>query len=270
MKKKIDIDIVISPVRKIRRSNSSHSTENNVFHKNYQINENVTAKRVHNGHCETTLSECKVPGHYRLFYEHDPEEDGSQWWLHKGPITRAGPGTRKNDTLWCDVCARGRAVGLEQSSAIKTGHESGSREGGERGGKRASGGLMHSNLLVCFQSGMRILEPRFRFFTPLSACGINSQISRDFTPADAVKNEWVYVVPKCREWSFIVAYVVPFWSREISNSAQNAIFRWNSRNCRIVIEDQKLWNRNALLLHIAHFAYILWIQKIPLYAAINY
>jgi len=89
-------------------------------------------------------------------------------------------------------------VGLEQSSAIKTGHESGSREGGERGGKRASGGLMHSNLLACFQSGMRILEPRFRFFTPLSACGINSQISRDFTPADAVKNEWVYVVPKCR------------------------------------------------------------------------
>jgi hypothetical protein len=148
--------------------------------------------------CMIDIAKRKIPGHYRLFYEHGPEKDGSRWWLHKGPITRAGPGTRKNDTLWCDVCARGRAVGLEQSSAIKTGHESGSQEGGERGGKRASGGLMHSNLLACFQSAYsRAAFPLASSLRSLSVVLIRK--FHEILPADTVKNERVYMVPKCRE-----------------------------------------------------------------------
>jgi len=215
------------------------------------------------------INERKVPGHYRLSCEHGPEEDGSRWWLHKGPITRAGPGTRKNDTLWCDVCARGRAVGLEQSFAIKTGHESGSREGGERGGKRASGGLMHSNLLACFQSGMRILEPRFRslLHSVFFACGVNSQISRDvvcrygqeYTGLRGAEMRW------CRKWSFVITHMVPFRSsRDLKhpvkcNLSLILVELWNRKK-------NQSWNQKCASSRI-YFVYVLWIQKTSLLPA---
>lgn len=98
----------------------------------------------------------------RLPYDHDPEGDGAWRWSHKGPITRANPGTRKNDTLWCDVCARGRAVGLEQSAAIKTGHESGPREGGGEGEENGPVGASCFRICFCTFSSVRVFKPRFR------------------------------------------------------------------------------------------------------------
>lgn len=84
------------------------------------------------------------------------KEGGPEGGRGKGPITRAGPGTRKNDTLWCDVCAKGRAVGLEQSGAIKTGHgsEGPSRPSASRrwGEGARWGPFTLSNLLQYFQS----------------------------------------------------------------------------------------------------------------------
>lgn len=91
-------------------------------------------------------------------------------WSCIEPITRTGPGTRKNDTLWCDVCARGRAVGLEQSSAIKTGHESEGptirvREGGG-GEKRGPVGALNAFKPPPIPSVIRVYSSRVfvRFF----------------------------------------------------------------------------------------------------------
>jgi len=94
---------------------------------------------------------------HHLSCAHGPEEDVSRQWSHKGPITRVGLGKRKKRhiVMWC------MRKGSRRGTRTKRHDKNWAwirvpRRRQQRGGKRTSGGLTLSNLLVYFQFSTRV------------------------------------------------------------------------------------------------------------------
>ena len=137
--------------------------------KSYKTNDNQYRSR-----CDSKNRGIKTNGDGRWAPWITSLEEKEGWrWPCKGPITRTGPGTRKNDTLWCDVRT---GKGSRRGTRTKRRDKNWAwirralallalRGGGEKGARWGPFAL--SNLLQYFQSSAAYSRSvSARFFAP--------------------------------------------------------------------------------------------------------